>query len=60
LSDKIGLTKKQIEFIIYMTEIEDPSSAVEEFMTIMVEERAEPAQIEKYVDKMIKKLEFKS
>jgi hypothetical protein len=59
LSDKIGLTRKQIDFITYITEIPDAEQAVEFFMILMVEERADPSQIELYVDKMIKKLEFK-
>ena len=59
MSDKIGLTKKQIEFITYITEVSDAAEAVEEFMTLMVDAGVDPAQIEKYVDRMIKKLESK-
>jgi hypothetical protein len=57
LSDKVSLSRKQIDFIVKMTEIEDQENAVERFMKIMIDERVDPSEISYVVDRIMKKME---
>lgn len=57
MSDKVSLSRKQIDFIVKMTEIEDQENAVERFMKIMIDERVDPSEISYVVDRIMKKME---
>jgi predicted P-loop ATPase len=49
----ISLTKRQLEFLIGITEIKDPMAAVERFVDIMVEEGVDPVKIGQYINKIL-------
>jgi hypothetical protein len=59
VSEKIHLNKRQIEFIVRMTEIRDPMEAVKKMASIMNEERADVSKMGEYIDRMIQKLKGK-
>lgn len=54
-SGNVRLNRAQIEFLVYMTEIKDIDRAVEKFVTILLEERADPSQIVLYINKLMEK-----
>lgn len=54
-SGSISLNKKQIEFLVKMTEIKDVNEAVEHFAFLLVQERADPSKMSKYIDKIMEK-----
>ena len=53
MSDKIGLTKKQILFLTEMLEIEDPSKAVDRFIELLAEQGVDPMYISEIIDKIL-------
>lgn len=55
-SDRIYLSKEEQIFLTEMLEIEDINDAVEKFAILMVEERADPTQLHKYLKKIIKRM----
>jgi hypothetical protein len=57
--DKINLNRRQIEFIVYMTEISDPMDAIKKFASIMVDEKVEPTKMPQYVNKLIERIKGK-
>lgn len=54
-SDKIFLNKEEQVFLMEMFEIKDPSVAAERFATMLVEERANPSDLKKYLVRIMKK-----
>lgn len=52
---QISLTKRQLEFVIRITEIKDPMAAVERFIDIMVEEGVDPTKMAQYINKILEK-----
>jgi hypothetical protein len=59
VNDKINLNRRQIEFIVYMTEIRDPMEAIKKFASIMVEEKISPTKMPEYVNKLIDRIRGK-
>jgi hypothetical protein len=55
MSEKIRLNKKQIAFVIAMMEIDDAKQAVEKFAIIMIEEKMNPAQMGKLIDRILER-----
>lgn len=55
-SDRIYLSKEEQIFLTEMLEIDDINDAVEKFAILMVEERADPTQLHKYLKKIIKRM----
>lgn len=55
-NDKIFLSREEQQFLIDMLEIQDPMEAVEKFAYMMTEEKADPGQLQKYIQKMMKKI----
>lgn len=58
-SDKIYLSREEQAFLTEMLEIKNTQDAVERFAEMMVEERANPIDLLKYLKKIIKKMEDK-
>ena len=56
MKDKIFLTKEEQLFLMEMLETEDPVEAAERFALIMVDERADPTDLQKYIKKIMKKM----
>ena len=56
VSDKIYLNREEQIFLMEMLEINDPVIAVEKFAQILSEERADPAKLEDYLKKIIKRM----
>jgi hypothetical protein len=54
-SERIYFSKEEQIFLMEMFETEDLEFAAERFALLMVEERADPTQIQKYLLKIIKK-----
>jgi len=54
-SGYVQFSKEQIEFLTYYTETKDPMKAVDKFVKIMVEEKADPREILLYLNKIIAK-----
>ena len=52
--DKVFLTSEEQLFLMEMLELDDPTKAAEKFVAIMVEERANPQQMKKYIVKILK------
>lgn len=59
VSEKIHLNKRQIEFVVRMTEIRDPMEAVKKMASIMNQEGADVSKMAEYIDRMIQKLRGK-
>lgn len=57
MSEKIYLTKPQQNFLKEMLEIEDIKEAAQYFALMMVEEKADPTQLQKYVERIMQKME---
>ena len=55
-SDRIYLNKEEQIFLMEMLELEDPVSAAEKFAILMVEERADPTELQKYLKKIMKRM----
>jgi hypothetical protein len=55
-SERIYLTPEEQHFLMEMLEIKDVTQAAERFATIMTEERADPTQMKKYIQKMLSHL----
>ena len=55
-SDKIYLSREEQAFLMDMLEINNPTDACEKFATLLVEERANPADLKKYLIKIMKKM----
>lgn len=53
MSENIRLTRKQVQFLLEWTELEDPEKAAEKFLELMVLERAPTSEISEYLDKII-------
>ena len=58
-SDRIYLSREEQIFLMEMLELRDPSQAAEKFALLMVEERADPTELQKYLKKIMKKMEKK-
>lgn len=58
-SDKIYLNKEEQAFLIKMLEIDNVEEAVEGFAILMLDERADPIDLHKYLKKTIKKYKEK-
>ena len=56
-SDKIYLTREEQIFLMEMLGVKDPIQAAEKFAVFMIEERADPQDLQKYVKKIIKNYE---
>lgn len=56
---KLKLTKEQIEFVIEMTEITNPSEAVKRLAAIMLEEKMAPADMALLIDRILTKFNKK-
>lgn len=56
---KLKLTKEQIEFVIEMTEITNPSEAVQRLAAIMLEEKMAPADMALLIDRILTKFNKK-
>jgi hypothetical protein len=59
VSDRINLNKRQVEFVIYMTEIEDPMKAIKKFADIMTQEKATPVKMPEYINIIIERFKGK-
>lgn len=53
MSDKIYLSKEEQIFLMEMLELKDPVQAAEKFALLMIEEHADPTQLQKYLRKII-------
>jgi hypothetical protein len=53
---KIFLNKEEQIFLMEMLEVDNPAEAVEKFSTIMVEERADPTELQKFIKKIMEKM----
>jgi hypothetical protein len=51
---KIFLNQEEQIFLMEFLELKNPKDAAEKFALIMVEERADPTQMKKYLQKIIK------
>lgn len=56
---KITLNRKQIAFVVYMTEIKDPKEAIKKFASIMMEEKIHPSNMAMVIDRIFEKRERK-
>lgn len=56
VSNKITLNKKQLEFLLYMLEINDHMEAVQKFAMILVEERVPADQMAPVIDKIMERM----
>jgi hypothetical protein len=52
-SDKIYLSKEEQIFLMEMLELQNPVQAAEKYALLMVEEKADPLQLQKYLRKTI-------
>ncbi|HWY35731.1 MAG TPA: hypothetical protein VNX68_13885 [Nitrosopumilaceae archaeon] len=55
-NDKIYLSRAEQIFLIEMLEISNPQEAAEKFALLMVEERADPTQLQQYIKKIMSKM----
>jgi hypothetical protein len=55
-SEKIYLTKEEQIYLMEMLEVKDPIQAVEKFASLMIEERADPTELKKYLKQIMRKL----
>jgi len=53
--NKIYFSREEQVFLMEMFETQDPSVAAERFATMLVEERANPSDLKKYLSRIIKK-----
>ena len=58
-SEKIYLTKEEQIFLIEMLEIKDPGKAAERFAQLMILEKADPADLNEYIRKVMKRVNEK-
>lgn len=56
MSDRIRLTKKQIDFVMEHTMELDPEKAVERFADLMIMERVDPTDMVILIDKLIQRM----
>ena len=54
--DKIFLSREEQVFLMEMLEVKDPMDAVEIFAILMVDERADPSDLQHYVKQIMKKM----
>lgn len=55
-SSKIYLNREEQIFLMEFLELDDPVMAAEKFAMLMVEERADPTELKKYIIKIMRKL----
>lgn len=53
---KIYLSREEQIFLMEMLEVDDPNDAVEDFAALLVMERVDPAELGKYLKKIMKKI----
>ena len=56
---KIYLTKEEQIYLMEMLEIKNVTDAVERFADLMIEERADPTELLKYLKSIMKKMDKK-
>jgi hypothetical protein len=54
-SDKVYLSKEEQAFLIHMLETKTAKEGAEKFATLMIEERANPSEIQFYLKETLKK-----
>ena len=54
MSEKIYLSKEEQLFLMEMLEIKNPAEAAEAFARLMVQERADPVELKKYLKKIMR------
>jgi len=59
LSDRIKLTRKQVNFLLEHLDEKDPEEAATRFMELMILEKVDPVDIAFVIDKIIKRIEKK-
>lgn len=57
--NKIRLNRRQLDFLVEMTEIQDTKEAVKKFAAILTEERVHPSQMAQVIDFIIKRMKEK-
>lgn len=55
-SDNIYLSKKELDFLRKMLELTDPQDVADKFALLMVQEGANPLEIQKYLKKIMDKM----
>lgn len=53
-SDNIYLNKEEQKFLMDMLELDDPMQAAEKYAFILVDERADPTELQKYLKKTMR------
>lgn len=57
MSEKIRLTQTQVDFVVEITEIQEPVRAVEKFAEIMIEERFSVNRMGELIDRILKRMD---
>lgn len=52
--NRLYLTKEEQLFLMEMFELKDAKEAAERFVILMIEERADPTQTQKFIKKIMK------
>jgi hypothetical protein len=59
VSERICLNKEEQVFLMEMLEMNNPVDACEKFAMLMVDEKADPTELQQYLKKIMKKMEKK-
>lgn len=60
MSDNVYLSREEQIFLMEMLELDDPVKALERFATIMVEEKASTSELEKYLKRIMNRVDEKN
>ena len=52
-SDKVYLNREEQLFLMDMFEVQNPNDAIDRFVTMLTEERANPGDLKKYLKKIM-------